>query len=287
MSALLLPIIRRSHLGFDSFVSDFVTVYAAWGVRKMVRGYSGQAIRVRRSSDNMEADIGFVGKDLDVSALLAHVGAGDGFVKTIYDQSGNSKDFVQGTSTYQPKIVSSGSYLGYVQGDGTSSCMTAASFGSGTNQVVSLFGRYAIPDPASDALAFFLDCGYYGSAGVNGWALGNDNRSAIPSKGVVLNSSASTTFNASGYYPAGVNSVSTISALINSGYVAGDALYVNGSARTQTGNYNNQASQFTFSSNTLYLGKYATGYYSAFKHESLVVVEADAMSARTSVEAAL
>lgn len=252
----------------------------------MVRGYSGQAIRVRRSSDNAETDIGFVGKDLDVSALLAHVGAGDGFIKTIYDQSGNSKDFGQSTSANQPKIVSAGSYLGYVQGDGASSYMTAPSFGSGTNQVVSLFGRYAISDPASDALANFLDCGYYGAAGVNGWAVENDNRLII-SRGVSLNSSASTTYNAQGYYPAGVNSVSTISALINSGYVAGNALFVNGAARTQTGNDNHQASQFTFSSNTLYLGKLSFGYYAAFKHESLVVVEADAMSARTSVEAAL
>ena len=284
MSALLLPLIRRKYV---PFASDFVTVYAAWGVRKMVRGYSGQAIRVRRSSDDAETDIGFVGKDLDVSALLAHVGAGDGFVKNIYDQSGNSKDFEQLTATYQPKIVSSGSYLGYVQGDGASSCMSVASFGSGTNQVVSLFGRYAIPDPASGAQAYFLDCGYYGSAGVNGWALANDNRPLQASKGVSLNSSASTTYNTIGYYPAGVGSVSTISALINSGYAAGAALYVNGSGRTQTGNDIHQASQFTFSSNTLYLGRYATGMYSAFKHESLVVVEADAMSARTSVEAAL
>lgn len=253
----------------------------------MIRGYSGQAIRVRRSSDDAETDIGFVGKDLDVSALLAHVGAGDGFVKTIYDQSGNSKDFGQSTSANQPKIVSSGSYLGYVQGDGTSSYMSVASFGSGTNQVVSLFGRYAIPDPASGAQAYFLDCGYYGSAGVNGWALANDNRPAPTSKGISLNSSASTTYNAIGYYPAGVGSVSTISTLINSGYVAGDALFVNGAARTQTGSDNHQASQFTFSSNTLYLGKHAIGVYSAFKHGSLVVVEADAMSARTSVEAAL
>ena len=288
MSSILLPIIRQNHVGFLSFVSDYVAVRGAWGIRKLVRGYSGSAIRVRRSSDNAETDIGYIGKSLDTATLLSYVGAGDGFVKTIYDQSGNGKDFVQATTSAQGKIVSSGSYLGYVQGDGVNSKMSATGFGSGTNQVVSLFGRYAIADPASGAQAYFLDCAYYQGGTVNGWAIVNDGRSAVVTKGYSVNASAGTTYNASGSYPAGVGSVSTISTLINSGYSAGRALYVNGSSRTFTGSDFHQPSQFTFTTNTLILGDYSTGgSIASWKLESIVAVEADAMSARTNVEAAL
>jgi hypothetical protein len=49
---------------------------AAYSLRKLRNAYTGNAIRVRRSSDNAEADIGFTANgDLDTTALLAHVGS--------------------------------------------------------------------------------------------------------------------------------------------------------------------------------------------------------------------
>jgi len=68
-------------------------------------------MRVRRSSDNAEADIGFSSGWLDESALLTHVGAGDGYVTNWYDQSGVGVDFTQAVAVYQPQIVSSGTVL--------------------------------------------------------------------------------------------------------------------------------------------------------------------------------
>ncbi len=47
---------------------------AAYSLRKLRSSYTGDAIRVRRSSDNAEADIGFSGTDLDTTALMNHVG---------------------------------------------------------------------------------------------------------------------------------------------------------------------------------------------------------------------
>jgi hypothetical protein len=76
--------------------------------RKLRSAYSGSAIRVRRSSDNAEQDIGFVNNILDTASLLTFVGANDGFVTTIYDQQA-SNNRTQGTATFQPKIVTSGS----------------------------------------------------------------------------------------------------------------------------------------------------------------------------------
>jgi len=79
----------------------------SYSLRKLSSTYTGYAIRVRRSSDNTEQNIGFVGNDLDTTALTTFVGSGDGFVTTWYDQSGVNHA-VQSTASNQPQIVLSG-----------------------------------------------------------------------------------------------------------------------------------------------------------------------------------
>ena len=80
----------------------------AYSLRKLSSAYAGSAIRVRRSSDNTEQNIGFVNGVLDTAALLSFCGAGSGFVTTFYDQSGNAKNSVQPSAGSQPRIVLSG-----------------------------------------------------------------------------------------------------------------------------------------------------------------------------------
>ena len=80
----------------------------AYSLRKLRTAYSGSAIRVRRSSDNTEQNIGFVGNDLDTASLLTFCGAGNGFITTWYDQSTNANNSTQATAVNQPQIVSSG-----------------------------------------------------------------------------------------------------------------------------------------------------------------------------------
>ena len=84
---------------------------AAYSLRLLRSAYTGNAIRVRRASDNTEQDIGFVDNELDTSALTTFCSGTDGFVETWYDQSGNGYDATQGTASNQPQIVSSGSVL--------------------------------------------------------------------------------------------------------------------------------------------------------------------------------
>jgi len=84
---------------------------AAYSLRKLRTAYAGSAIRVRRSSDNTEQDIGFVAGNLDTGSLLTFCGVGNGFVTTWYDQSGNSRDASNATAANQPQIVSSGVVL--------------------------------------------------------------------------------------------------------------------------------------------------------------------------------
>lgn len=81
---------------------------AAYSLRKLRNAYSGSAIRVRRSSDNAEQDIGFINNQLNISSLNSFVGASNGFVTTWYDQSGNNKNITQSTASNQPIIVTNG-----------------------------------------------------------------------------------------------------------------------------------------------------------------------------------
>ena len=88
----------------------------AWGTRKLRSAYAGNCLKVRRSSDSTTQDIGFSGNDLDTGALISFVGAGDGFIDTWYDQTGNGRNLTQATTASQPKIVSSGAVITTVNG---------------------------------------------------------------------------------------------------------------------------------------------------------------------------
>jgi hypothetical protein len=89
-------------------LDDYSNSAAAYSLRKLDKDYTGNAIRVRRSNDNSEQDIGFVGNDLDTSSLKTFVGANSGFVTTWYDQSGNARNATQTTATWQPRIINAG-----------------------------------------------------------------------------------------------------------------------------------------------------------------------------------
>jgi hypothetical protein len=80
----------------------------AYSLRLLSGNYAGSAIRVRRSSDNTEQNIGFNAGELDTAALLSFCGNGNGFVTTFYDQSGNGKNNVQSSAGSQPRIVLNG-----------------------------------------------------------------------------------------------------------------------------------------------------------------------------------
>lgn len=92
---------------FDQFTGGTI----GYSFRKLRNSYSGNCIKVRRSSDNTTQDIGFSGSVIDTSALLSFVGAGNGFIDTWYDQSTNGFNATQTTTTRQPQIVSGGTLV--------------------------------------------------------------------------------------------------------------------------------------------------------------------------------
>ena len=90
---------------FTGVLDGVSNVAAAYSLRRLSSAYSGSAVRVRRSSDSTEQDIGFDGSgEFDIVAFSAFVGGGTGYVKTWYDQSGNGRDATQTTTANQPKI---------------------------------------------------------------------------------------------------------------------------------------------------------------------------------------
>jgi hypothetical protein len=98
-----------SAFDYGVFILDTLTATAAYSTRQVRNAYTGFCIRVRRSNDNVELNIGFtVSGQLDTAALLDHCGANSGFVTRWYDQSGNGLHLVQDTTTSQPRIVNAG-----------------------------------------------------------------------------------------------------------------------------------------------------------------------------------
>ncbi|HSH41653.1 MAG TPA: arabinofuranosidase catalytic domain-containing protein [Arenicellales bacterium] len=92
---------------------DMYPATAAYSVARRLRyDYSGPLIRVRRSSDNAEQDIGFDSNgDLDKSALATFAGANDGFIVRVYEQTGNFLDISNSTAASQPQIVQAGTII--------------------------------------------------------------------------------------------------------------------------------------------------------------------------------
>ena len=100
---------RSGGAAYSYLLDTYSGSSAAYSLRKLSSTYSGNCIRVRRSSDNSEQNIGFVSNILDTASLLTFCGSGNGFVTTWYDQSGNANNATQTNATYQPNIVTSGS----------------------------------------------------------------------------------------------------------------------------------------------------------------------------------
>ena len=92
-------------------LDTYPSAAVAYSLRKLRTDYSGSSIRVRRSSDNAEQNIGFVGNDLDTASLLTFCGVGNGFITTWYDQSTNANNSTQATAATQAQIVASGALV--------------------------------------------------------------------------------------------------------------------------------------------------------------------------------
>jgi len=85
---------------------------AGYSFRKLRDAYSGNCLRVRRSSDNTEQDIGFSGNYLDTASMMSFVGSSvSAYLVTWYDQSGNGYNVTQSSASLQPFLKTSSVYV--------------------------------------------------------------------------------------------------------------------------------------------------------------------------------
>lgn len=105
----------------DDYTTNLVALYSPF--KRLLASYTGNGIRVRRSSDSTLQWIGFnADGSFDETSYLAFIGAGNGFAHTVADQSGNGLDRTQTTTAAQPQIAKDGdgNYYLYAPGAGFS-----------------------------------------------------------------------------------------------------------------------------------------------------------------------
>lgn len=182
-----------------------LNLWAATSIRKLLTSYSGACIRVRRSSDNSEQDIGFSGDQLDVASLLTFAGSGSAFVRTVYDQSGTGNNIIQTAQSNQPRIVNSGVFDGqiifdasndYFVSENTSGTPTALICylggtlrSSATDQIIMEHGSNWAVGSGNNMIAA---CNSSGGTEVGMSELGVGNRSLGIFNGIVPNDNIST-----------------------------------------------------------------------------------------------
>jgi hypothetical protein len=131
--------------------TDVPAATIAASTRKLRAAYSGHCMKIRRTSDSAQANVAFDSDGLlsYYSAITVTSGSStaqnlaqftngtDAHVVTFYDQSGNGRDFAQGTASAQPKIVSNGKLIdptfertSSTAGDFMTSSYTHSSLGS-------------------------------------------------------------------------------------------------------------------------------------------------------------
>lgn len=95
--------------GFTGLLDTYPGATLAYSTRRLSSSYMGAALRVKRSSDSAEMDIGFVNNTLDTACLTTFLGANSGSVVIWYDQSGNSNNITPEITNQEPFIYQSGS----------------------------------------------------------------------------------------------------------------------------------------------------------------------------------
>ena len=129
---------------FVGLLDEYPNAAAAYSLRKLSELYLGDAIIVRRASDNATQSIGFLANgELDTASLESFCAGTAGFVTTWYDQSGNTHDAANTAASEQPQIVSSGSTIlengkAAIQWDGIKRYLDSSYTGGSMTSYISL-----------------------------------------------------------------------------------------------------------------------------------------------------
>jgi hypothetical protein len=185
--------VQAASASFVGILDGISNVAAAYSLRQLRSAYSGPAVRVRRSSDSTEQDIGFVAGEFDSSAFSSFVGGGTGYVKTWYDQSGHARDAAQATTGSQPQIVLSAvnskpairfsrtNTTGLRTGDGP----------FGQDSAISVIATYKLSSLLAGSYNFIANCGNGATIIGSSFELVHTDGAATPTFGIYQSTATS------------------------------------------------------------------------------------------------
>lgn len=252
----------------------------AYSLRKVI-STATLAIRVRRSSDDAEQDIGFASNALDTAALAAFVGANNAFVTTFYDQTATGINLVQATASRQPRIVNAGTYDGMAVFDGSSDTMSATSVPFGTPRV-GLHMKAAQANQSAAAVLVESSANYNSNVGAFLY-YHETNWHRFGTNGGV---SYRRDFN-----PGDLSALNTISLLgqlaVTDGTTPQQRMWVNGVSQSQVGIQGTAATPVVnFTTQNVFVGSRAgTMFFAPMRLKTLAIYSADTSSIRGQIEA--
>jgi hypothetical protein len=264
-----------------------VTPIVAMSLNKVVASAT-VAIRVRRSSDNTEQDIGFSGSSLDTASLNSFVGSNSAFVSKFYDQTGNGFHAVQAAAANQPRIFNAGVYDGNLVFDGTNDFLKITAPTMGTPQA-GIYGRFSFPSGISTNIVVEQSTNYNSNA--QSFVLYHDGGPGQPAAMSMRNTTTSTDFRLQGF-GVSTGAIKKHSALFNRSLTGSSEELLWQDGASFTGNPPASGGQVeqtgVFSTYDIYIAaRGGASLFSAMSINSLILYNGDTSSIRASIEAFL
>ena len=223
---------------------------------------------LQRNVPETIADVG----DIDVNALLTHVGSGSGFVTIWYDQSGNGRNATQTTAGSQPRIVNAG-VLDIANGKPAVRFNGSNTFFSGVSLPLSQLTLSSVLNDVTQA----LDIRY---------SIGTDTGSPQSGGRGIFSSFQYSSNKSVGYIPdAGVPVVQTgFLPTIGQSYVVSLTTTATASSIWANGGNNGTGGRITL--NKLFIGQRGDGlwYYDGYNSETIVFPSALSTTDRQTLE---
>lgn len=88
-----------------SLLDYYPGAMVAFSLRRLRSDYNGKCLKVRRSSDNQEAEFGFLDDLLDYNSIIEFCEGSTGYVVVWYNQAINGSGAMQAVASRQPLIV--------------------------------------------------------------------------------------------------------------------------------------------------------------------------------------
>jgi len=103
---------------FVGILDTYSGATAAYSTRRLTNSYSGSLMRIRRTSDGVQMDVGYDSNGhLDTASIVSFAGGNACTVSVWKDQSGNGLDLTQTTTGSQPQIYTGSTF--YYIGSGS------------------------------------------------------------------------------------------------------------------------------------------------------------------------